>query len=128
MTPDQIVLVQDSFKKVMPMAADAADLFYDRLFTIAPEFRRLFPCELREQKKKLLAMLAAVVGNLHQLETMLPAVEDLGRRHAGYGVIPDYYVPVGDALLWTLEQGLGADFTPAVKAAWTEAYLTLLSP
>jgi hemoglobin-like flavoprotein len=112
MSPDQIALVQESFKKVVPIAADAADLFYERLFTIAPEFRPLFPHDLREQKKKLIAMLVTVVGNLHQLERMLPAVQDLGRRHAAYGIIPEYYPPVGEALLWALGQGLGADFTP----------------
>src|SRR5690242_3624546 len=114
MTPDQVALVQDSFKKVVPIAATAADLFYDRLFTVAPEFRPLFPNDLREQKKKLVGMLAMVVGNLHRLDQMLPAVEDLGRRHAGYGVTGDDYAPVGEALLWTLEQGLGPDFTAPV--------------
>ena len=125
MTPEQIALVQDSFKKVVPIAANAADLFYDRLFAIAPEFRALFPQDLRDQKKKLIAMLATVVANLRELEKMLPAVQDLGRRHMSYGVTADHYTPVGEALLWTLEQGLGTDFTPAVKAAWNEAYLTL---
>ena len=81
MTPEQIALVQNSFKKVVPIAANAAELFYDRLFAIAPEFRALFPQDLRDQKKKLIAMLATVVANLHQLEKMLPAVQDLGRRH-----------------------------------------------
>jgi hemoglobin-like flavoprotein len=125
MTPDQVALVQDSFKKVVPIAAIAADLFYDRLFAIAPEFRPMFPDDLREQKKKLITMLATIVGNLHQLEKMLPAVEDLGRRHVSYGVTGEHYAPVGEALLWTLEQGLGTGFTPAVKTAWTQAYLAL---
>jgi hemoglobin-like flavoprotein len=118
-------MVQDSFKKVVPIADTAADLFYDRLFIIAPEVRALFPADLTEQKKKLIAMLATAVNNLHQVGTILPAVEDLGRRHVAYGVTAQHYEPVGAALLWTLEQGLGADFTPPVKSAWTEAYLTL---
>jgi hemoglobin-like flavoprotein len=125
MTPNQIALVQDSFTKVVPIAAHAADLFYGRLFTIAPEFRPLFPDDMREQKEKLVAMLATVVPNLHQLDSMMAAVQDLGRRHARYGVSAEHYAPVGEALLWTLQQGLGSDFTPAVKAAWNEAYLTL---
>jgi hemoglobin-like flavoprotein len=90
MTPDQVALVQDSFNKVVPIAAIAGDLFYDRLFAIAPDFRPMFPDDLREQKKKLIAMLATVVGNLHQLEQMLPAVEDLGRRHVSYGVTGEH--------------------------------------
>jgi len=118
-------MVQDSFKKVVPIAATAADLFYNRLFEIAPEVRPLFPDDLAEQKKKLIAMLATAVTNLHQVGTIIPAVEALGKRHAGYGVTAKHYEPVGAALLWTLEQGLGPDFTPPVKAAWTETYMTL---
>jgi hemoglobin-like flavoprotein len=125
MTPEQVKLVQDSFAKVAPIAGTAADLFYDRLFTIAPEVRSLFPSDLTEQKKKLMQMIAVAVTNLHQVEKIVPAVEDLGRRHAGYGVAEKHYEPVGAALLWTLEKGLGADFTPPVKAAWTETYATV---
>lgn len=125
MTPHQIDLVQTSFKKVMPIAAKAADLFYDRLFEIAPELRPLFPKDLSSQKLKLMTMLGTAVTNLHQLETILPAVKELGQRHNGYGVTPAHYAPVGAALLWTLETGLGADFTPEVKTAWTETYMAL---
>jgi hemoglobin-like flavoprotein len=125
MTPEQVSLVQESFRKVVPIAGTAADLFYDRLFTIAPEVKPMFPADMAEQKKKLIAMLATAVTNLHQIDTILPAVENLGKRHVAYGVTPAHYEPVGAALLWTLEQGLGPDFTPPVKAAWTEAYMTL---
>lgn len=125
MTPEQVQLVQSSFQKVVPIADTAADLFYDRLFTIAPEVKPLFPDDLGPQKKKLMQMLATAVTNLHQVEKILPAVEDLGRRHVAYGVTAKHYEPVGAALLWTLEQGLGADFTPPVKAAWTEVYTTV---
>jgi hemoglobin-like flavoprotein len=125
MTPEQVSLVQDSFRKVVPIAGTAADLFYARLFTIAPEVKPMFPADMTEQKKKLIAMLATAVTNLHQIDTILPAVENLGKRHLAYGVKPAHYEPVGAALLWTLEQGLGPDFTPPVKAAWTEAYMTL---
>ena len=109
----------------MPIAATAADLFYDRLFEIAPEVRSMFPQDMKEQKSKLLAMLGTAVTNLHKLETILPAVKALGQRHKGCGVTAAHYAPVGAALLWTLEKGLGADFTPEVKAAWTETYTTL---
>jgi hemoglobin-like flavoprotein len=125
MTPEQVKMVQESFKKVVPIAGTAADLFYDRLFTIAPEVRSLFPDDLGEQKKKLIAMLATAVTNLHQVEKIVPAVQDLGRRHVAYGVTDKHYEPVGAALLWTLEQGLGTEFTPPLKSAWTEAYMTL---
>ena len=125
MTPQQISLVQASFQKVVPIAGTAADLFYDRLFETAPQVRMLFPDDLSEQKKKLMAMLGTAVANLHKLETILPAVKALGERHKGYGVTVDHYAPVGAALLWTLEQGLGPDFTPDTRAAWTEAYTAL---
>ena len=122
MTPQQIELVQASFKKVVPIAGTAADLFYDRLFEIAPAVRPMFPADLAEQKKKLIGMLATAVNSLHKLDTIVPAVQDLGRRHKGYGVTAEHYTPVGAALLWTLEQGIGDAFTPEVKGAWTEAY------
>ena len=125
MTPQQVALVQTSFKKVVPIAGTAADLFYNRLFEIAPETRSMFPADLKEQKGKLMAMLGTAVSNLHQLETILPAVKALGERHKGYGVSAAHYAPVGAALLWTLEKGLGPDFTPEVKAAWTETYTAL---
>lgn len=122
MTPTQIKLVQESFAKVVPIADTAADLFYDRLFEIAPEVRPLFPAELAEQKKKLMQMLSAAVGGLHKLDTILPAVEALGRRHVAYKVEPGHYDLVGAALLWTLEKGLAEGFTPEVKEAWTVVY------
>jgi hemoglobin-like flavoprotein len=125
MLPQQIDLVQKSFQKIVPIAGTAADLFYDRLFEIAPETRSLFPADLAGQKKKLMAMLGTAVTNLHQLDTIFPAVKALGERHQGYGVTAEQYAPVGAALLWTLEQGLGADFTSETKAAWTEAYTAL---
>jgi len=126
-TPQQIELVQTSFKKVVPIAGTAADLFYDRLFEIAPEVRSMFPQDLTEQKKKLMGMLGTAVGSLHKLETILPAVQDLGKRHKGYGVTAAHYAPVGAALLWTLEKGLGEAWTPETAAAWTKRPLALVA-
>ena len=125
MTPNQIKLVQTSFAQVAPIAATAADLFYGRLFEIAPQVRAMFPEDISEQKKKLMAMLGTVVAGLNNLDTLMPAVRALGRRHGGYGAKPQYYAPVGSALLWTLEKGLGEAFTPEVKDAWATAYIVL---
>jgi len=125
MTPNDVQLVQESLKSVRPIAAQAADLFYGRLFEVAPEVRPLFPEDLTEQKKKLMGMLGTVVANLHQVEKILPAAQDLGRRHVGYGVKAAYYKPVGEALIWTLDKGLGEAFTPTIRAAWVAAYTTL---
>jgi hemoglobin-like flavoprotein len=127
MTPYQITLVQESFAKVAPIAATAADLFYGRLFEIAPEVRSMFPNDMTEQKKKLMTMLGVAVGALTRLDQLLPAVKALGQRHAAYNVEAKHFAPVGAALLWTLEQGLGDEFTPEVKEAWTAIYAVLSS-
>jgi hemoglobin-like flavoprotein len=107
------------------MASVTADLFYYRLFDIAPEVRSLFPDDLIAQKKKFITMLATMVTNLNEFEKIAPVVEDLGMRHVAYGVIAKHYEPFGAALSWTLGESLGVDFTPPVRAAWTEAYKTL---
>ncbi len=125
MTPQQVKLVQDSFAKVAPISEQAAVLFYDRLFATAPDVRTMFPDDMREQRKKLMATLAVVVGGLSNLDRVLPAASALAKKHVGYGVKADHYAPVGAALLWTLEQGLGAAWTSELKTAWTAAYTTL---
>jgi len=125
MTPSQIKLVRTSFAQVVPIATTAADLFYGRLFEIAPQLRPMFPQDLTEQKKKLMAMLGTVVAGLGNLDMLLRTVRALGRQHAGYGVKHYHYAPVGSALLWTLEKGLGEAFTPEVKDAWSTAYIVL---
>jgi hemoglobin-like flavoprotein len=125
MTPDQVTLVQQSFARVAPISETAAVLFYDRLFEIAPSVVPMFPSDLKEQRKKLMATLAVVVGGLSNLETVLPAASALAKRHVSYGAKPEHYPVVGAALLWTLEKGLGDGWTPDVAAAWTAAYGTL---
>jgi hemoglobin-like flavoprotein len=125
MTPDQVQLVQQSFAKVAPISELAAVLFYDRLFEVAPSVKSLFPADMVEQRKKLMATLAVVVGGLSNLESILPAASALAVRHVSYGARPEHYPVVGGALLWTLEKGLGDDWTPEVAAAWAAAYGTL---
>jgi nitric oxide dioxygenase len=122
MTPTQIALVQASFKKVMPIGDTAAQLFYGRVFALDPELERLFTTDMKEQGRKLMGMIGLAVVSLNDLSSLVPAVADLGRRHAGYGVKPQHYDTVGAALLWTLEHGLEDAFTPEVKDAWTAAY------
>ena len=125
MTPHQITLVQTSFASIHSQADTAAEVFYGRLFELDPSLRRLFHSDMREQGRKLMAMLQCVVGGLNRPETIMPAMQELGRRHVGYGVQEASYATVGTALLWTLRQALGAQFTPAVEAAWTAAYTLL---
>jgi len=127
LTARNIEDVQSSFAHVAPLLLEgtAADLFYDRLFALDPSLRPLFKEDMRTQKKALVAMLAAVVKGLDRLDELVPTVQALGRRHAGYGVRDAHYATVGAALLWTLEQGLGERFTPAAREAWTAAYTVL---
>ena len=127
MTPEKIALVQGSFKKVAPIAGPAADIFYDKLFEIAPQVRPLFPEDMTDQKKKLMQMLAIAVNGLTNLDGIMGAVQDLGRRHNGYDVTPEHYAYVGEALIFTLGKGLGDDFTPETKDAWVETYGILSS-
>lgn len=125
MTPEQITLVQTSFAKVAPIADAAAALFYARLFEIDPSLRSMFHGDMEEQGRKLMSILQVAVSNLHRLDTIIPAVKALGARHARYGVEDRHYATVATALLWTLEKGLGDDFTPTTRDAWVAAYTAL---
>jgi hemoglobin-like flavoprotein len=125
MTPDQISLVQTSLEKVLPIADDAAALFYGKLFELDPEAQSLFKGDMEEQGRKLMAMIRTAVNGLSDLDAIVPAVQALGERHVGYGVKDADYDTVGTALIWTLGQGLGDAFTEEVKDAWLEAYTLL---
>ena len=125
MTPDQIQAIQESFAKVVPISEQAAELFYGRLFEIAPAVKPLFRGDMKEQGRKLMATLGVVVNGLGNLDTVLPAASALAKRHVDYGVKAADYTPVGAALLWTLEKGLGDQWTPDLAAAWSAAYSVL---
>jgi hemoglobin-like flavoprotein len=122
MTPEQLVLIRSTWAKVLPISDEAAAFFYGRLFELDPSVKPLFKGDMREQGAKLMKMINTAVNALDRLETVVPAVQNLGRRHVGYGVKPEHYDTVGAALLWTLEQGLGDDFTPEAKEAWAAVY------
>jgi nitric oxide dioxygenase len=122
MTPDQIKLIQQSFAKVAPISEEAVALFYGRLFEIAPGVKPLFRSDMTEQGRKLMATLAVVVNGLNNLESILPTASALAKRHVDYGVKAADYEPVGVALLWALERGLGAHWTAELAAAWGAAY------
>ena len=125
MTPDQVALVQDSFKKVVPVSDVAAELFYGRLFEIAPDVKPMFKGDMKEQGRKLMATLGVIVTGLTRLETVLPAASALAKKHLSYGVKAEHYPIVGGALLWTLEKGLGDAWSPDLADAWGTAYGTL---
>jgi hemoglobin-like flavoprotein len=128
MTPAQVAWIRESWTAVEPIQNVAAGLFYDRLFELDPSLRRLFArTDMAQQKKILMQTLTVVVKSLDRLDQLVPAVQALGRRHAGYGVRASHYDTVGAALLWTLGQGLGEAFVPELRDAWAEAYSVLAS-
>lgn len=122
MTPQQLILVQESWEKVKPISDTAAQLFYGKLFELDPSLKGLFKGDMAEQGKKLMTMINVAVNGLKRLEAIVPAVQDLGKRHVGYGVKDEDYDTVGTALVWTLSQGLGDGFTDEVKDAWVSVY------
>ena len=125
MNPAQQEIVRATFAKLAVMPEVAGALFYERLFSLNPGLQPMFKHDMRIQGVKLMTMLAMIVYNLHQPGHILPAVRDLGQRHVGYGVKDGDYDALRGALLWTLEQILGEDFTPAVGDAWAVCYREL---
>ena len=122
LTEKQIQLVQNSFALVAPIADTAAEIFYGRLFELDPSLRHMFKSDMKEQGRKLMQMLSVAVHALNNLDSIVPAVQAMGQRHVGYGVTMEHYAVVGEALIWTLEKGLGEAFTAEVKEAWITLY------
>jgi len=127
MTPEHKALVKESWAKVLPIQETAAELFYGRLFSEYPEVKPYFKGDMKEQGKKLMAMLNTAVNGLDNLDGLIEPLKASGKAHKGYGVKAEDYDKVGASFLWTLEQGLGEAFTPEVKDAWTVTYTTVAS-
>jgi hemoglobin-like flavoprotein len=125
MTNRQKDLVQQTFALVAPIADAAAAIFYARLFELDPSLRPMFKIDIEEQGRKLMQVLAVAVRGLDDLPTLVPVVQALGARHAGYGVKDEHYGTVASALLYTLDKGLGDKITSEVKDAWVEVYTIL---
>ena len=122
MNQAMMALVQQSWQRVIPMGADAGKLFYQHLFTADPSLRQLFKGDMEQQAAKLVQMIDVAVSKLNDLAVLLPALENLGKRHGNYGVLPAHYQVVGAALLLTLAQGLGDVWTPELRIAWEHTY------
>lgn len=122
MTPEQIELVQTSFARIAPRKDEVAGRVYERLFTLDPSLRALFRGDMARQRSRLALAIVMVVHGLKNQDAIVPVLEELGRRHVDYGVEPEHYATVGEAVLWALEQALGDDFTAEVKEAWATAY------
>jgi hemoglobin-like flavoprotein len=125
MTPEQAQIIKLTFAQVMRDRDKVGRMFYDRLFSIAPEVKPLFKGDIAEQSRKLMDTLALAVGMLRDMPTLVITLEGLARRHVGYGVKDEHYDKVGEALLWTLEKGLGDAFTAQVRDAWTALYVAV---
>jgi hemoglobin-like flavoprotein len=125
MTPEQKQLVKDSWAQVLPIKDTAAELFYGRLFEVYPEVKPYFKGDMKEQGRKLMAMLNTAVNGLDNLEALIEPLKNLGAKHKDYGVGAEDYNKVADAFLWTLGQGLGDAFTDEVKDAWVVTYTTV---
>lgn len=126
-TPMQKTLVQSTFASVANDPDAVAALFYGQLFQLDPSLKAMFKGDMKEQGRKLMQILAVAVASLDKLDTLIAAVQALGKRHIGYGVEKRHYDTVGAALLWTLEQGLGSDFTVDARDAWASVYGVLVS-
>jgi hemoglobin-like flavoprotein len=125
MTPRQVELVQESFTKVLPIAPAAAQMFYAKLFEIDPSLKMLFKGDMKEQGRMLMMMIAGAVRGLSNPATLVPVLKGLGARHVNYGVRDHHYDTVGNALIWTLQKGLGELFTDELCEAWVAAYQLL---
>ncbi|QLG89393.1 hemin receptor [Chitinibacter bivalviorum] len=121
-TARQIQLVQHSFAQVEPIAAQAAQMFYAKLFEYAPQVRPLFKKDLSAQGNMLMATIKVAVRGLNDLNSLVPVLQQLAERHVNYGVKAEHYTPVGNALLWTLKQGLGEAWTPELRQAWVDVF------
>lgn len=124
-TPQQKMLVQQTWTSVVPIADKAAELFYGRLFELDPSVKPMFKTDMKEQGAKLMKTIGIAVDALDDVEPLIPTLKKMGADHAGYGVKDADYDTVAAALLWTLEQGLGEAFTDEVKNAWAAVYTVL---
>jgi hemoglobin-like flavoprotein len=126
-SPEQVRIIQHTWSLVMPIADTAAGLFYERLFQLDPGLKPMFRTDPKAQRVKLISMLALVVKGIGNLDGLIDTVQEMGMRHVNYGVKDEHYDTVGAAFLWTLEQGLGTEWTPEAQSAWVAAYGVLSS-
>jgi hemoglobin-like flavoprotein len=126
MKPEQIKLVKKTWKILMGINPKIiGDAFYSKLFTDHPAIRKLFPSDMNKQYIKLVDMLTSIIMNLDHLESVSEEIIAMSNRHTGYGVKPAHYEMVGSALLWTLQKGLGAEWSDDIENAWIACYQSL---
>ena len=125
MTPEQVDLIRRSFDTIWPVRRKLGASFYDRFFELDPDAQRLFPSDMERQHLKLMDSIAAIIGALDRRELFQSVIRQAGRQHATFGAKPRDFAAFGDALIWGLEQELGAAFTPELKKAWITLYDTV---
>jgi hemoglobin-like flavoprotein len=125
MTARQIQLVKESWSYVIVKSNEAGQLFYSRLFEVAPAVRPMFKGDVKEQSRKLMSMVTLVVSKLDKLDQVINEVKALGARHNKYGTKSEHYAVVGECLIWTLSQGLGDRWNKETEEAWLQAYTVL---
>jgi methyl-accepting chemotaxis protein len=121
MTPEQIKIVQTTFEALAPQGEAIIEQFYSTLFAENPGVREMFPDDMTEQNKHLLGAVALVAKNAHKLDTLIPALKEMGARHVGYGAQEAHYPIVRDTMLVALGNVAGDAWTPDVKGAWEAA-------
>jgi len=118
MTPEQKHLIRESFPAIREVAGPVSLLFYGRLFALEPALQPMFRQDIELQGRKLMDMLTTVVDNLDHFEGLAPTLRALGQKHVGYGVRPEHYQVLAQALIWALAQALDTAFYPELRSAW----------
>jgi hemoglobin-like flavoprotein len=121
-TPQQVALIRQSFDAIWPVRGKLSDLFYERFFALAPDARALFPDDMERQSRKLMDMIAAIVGAIEHREVFRTIITRSGRDHVRFGAKPEHFAAFGEALIWGLQQQFGAAFTPEQRDAWAALY------
>jgi hemoglobin-like flavoprotein len=114
-------LLRKSFRQILERNHDLVARFYDKLLTGHPELRPLF--HDRESQEKMLARaLVAIVDRIDDAPWLEAQLLILGRRHVHYRVTLPMFDVFREALLATLAESAGKDWTPEVAASWAEGF------
>lgn len=127
-------LLRNSFSKIEPVATQVGAVFYNKLFATAPETRALFSPDMSHQHTKFMSVVRELVSLhlrslislpvtlLNNSEAAMPAIHMLGKRHVQFGVSPAHFDLMRSALMETLAEVLGKEFTPELRSAWQDAF------
>lgn len=115
--------LETSFDLVAPRGEELVEIFYARLFDVAPAVIPLFAStDIKRQQAMLLAALVLLRKSLRDLDAVVPTLRQLGARHVGYGARPEHYPVVGDVLIAAMAEVAGDAWGPRFAQAWGEAF------